>query len=436
MNGLTEVGKLSVSRKWKEFQEIFWGEFEQQVSAYAAGLVQEALDAEIEQRVRAKRYQRSESRCGYRNGYRERAVVCAGRAMRVRVPQTRQGFSSELLPRYRRRAEEIDAAIAALYVMGLSTRKVTRVIKSFLKVSLSAQTVSNIVSRLDARLKEARWARIEDRYVALIADGFCIPIDGCGKRRWNMLYVLGIDAEGAAEIVGFLLAPSEGEQHWEALLNDLYRRGLEGENLRLVCHDGAGGLKGAVELVWPYAQQQRCVLHKVMNVQGNLKRRSYRSEILKDAAGVYNRSRSAAEAWRALEKFIAKWQDREPKAVKCFSKDFHYTLSYFEFPRPWWRLIRTTNMLERFFRELRRRVKPVDSFKNTASAERLLFALNEYANQFYFPKNRLLRAKLPTISTAPTAKARSLTATPWAVEMWTTSDDPEAIAAHGAGYGG
>jgi len=100
-------------------------------------------------------------------------------------------------------------------------------------------------------------------------------------------------------------------------------------------------------------------------------------------------------------------------------------------------------MLERFFRELRRRIKPVDSFKNAASAERLLFALNQYANEFYFPKNRLVRGKLPiedapwrTISKASTAKARSRTAPPWAVEMWTTSDDPEAVAASYADYGG
>jgi putative transposase len=435
MNGLTEVGRLSVSGKWSEFKEIFWGEFEQQVSAYAAGLLREALEAEVEKRVRAKRYQRSESRCGYRNGYRERAVVCAGRAMRVRVPQTREGFSSELLPRYRRRAAEIDAAIGALYVMGLSTRKVTRVIRRFLKVSLSAQTVSNIVARLDARLREARRGRIEDRYVALIADGFCVPIDGCGKRRWSMLYVLGIDAEGEAEVVGFMLAPSEGEQHWEALLSDLYRRGLEGANLRLVCHDGAGGLARALEMVWPYAQQQRCVFHKVMNVQGNLKKRSHRSEILKDAAGVYNHAHSGAEAWRGLERFIATWGEKEPKAVRCFSKDFQQTLTYFEFPRPWWRLVRTTNMLERFFREVRRRIKPVDSFKNIASAERLIFALNSYANELYF-KNNGRAGKLPTIPTASTTTALPRTAPLRAVEMWTTSQHQQHAPIAQANYGG
>lgn len=436
MNGVVEVGKLSVARKWSEFKEIFWGEFEQQVSAYAARLVAEALEAEVEQRVGAGRYQRSASREGYRNGYRERTVVCAGRAMCVRVPQTRQGFSSELLPRYQRRADEIDAAIAAMYVMGLSTRKVSRAIRGVLKVSLSAQTVSNIVARLDARLREARRGPIEDRYVALIADGFCVPIDGCGKRRWTMLCVLGIEADGGCEVVGFTLAPSEKERHWEALLSDLYRRGLEGANLRLVCHDGAGGLARAVETVWPYAQEQRCVFHKVMNVQGNLRKRSHRAEILSDAAAVYNRAHSAAEAWRGLERFMAAWSEKEPRAVRCFAKDFQHTLAYFQFPRPWWRLVRSTNLLERFFRELRRRLKPVDSFKNIASAERLLFALSEYANELYFPNNTRIRAKLPTIPTAPTTTALPQTAPLWAVEMRATSQEHAWNAPSHAPYGG
>lgn len=166
MNGLVEVGKLSVAGKWREFKEIFWGDVEPQVSAYAASLVQEAVEAEVEEWTGAKRYERTRHRRGYRNGYRERTVVCAGREMRIRVAQTRDGFRSRLLGRYERRGDEVDAAIGALYVTGLSTRKVVRVVRRFLKVSLSPQTVSNIVARLDARLREARQAPVLDRYVA------------------------------------------------------------------------------------------------------------------------------------------------------------------------------------------------------------------------------------------------------------------------------
>ncbi len=256
MSDLVEVGMLSVSQRWGELKELFWCDMERQLSAHAAKLLEMAMEAEVTEWTGAQRYERTKQRRVYRNGYRARTISCVGRRIRIRVPQTRDGFSSKLLGRYERRRAEVDAAITLLYVLGLSTRKVTRVLRDCFKVSLSAQTVSNIVSRLDEELRAARQAPIEDRYVALLADGFSVPIAGMpiagsGKSGWTMLAVVGIDGAGAAEAVGFRLAPSESEVEWDALLTDLYNRGLKGRCLQLVCHDGAGGLALAAGTVWP-----------------------------------------------------------------------------------------------------------------------------------------------------------------------------------------
>ncbi len=162
------------------------------------------------------------------------------------------------------------------------------------------------------------------------------------------------------------------------------------------------------------------MFHKVMNIQSHLKKRSHNRAILGDAARVYNHAGSAADAWKRLEQFREKWSEREPRAVKNFCKDFALTLNYFQLPKPWWRLVRTTNMIERYFKELRRRIRPAESFKNLRSAERLLFALAREANECYFPRAAAKR-KLPTMPTAPTARAEAKPAPPRTVDLWTTS---------------
>jgi len=324
---------------------------------------------------------RGRSRRDYRNGYYERDFEsCFGVLEKLRVPRTRSGrFRSSLFAKFERRQRKVNDLIRSLFLCGISQRSVAEVLGPFLGIEPSASTVSAIAKSLDSEVQRFKHRALEDEFVYLILDGIALSVRtspyAVGK---CVLVALGVRGDGSKELLGFRVEHSESEACWERLLNDLYRRGLEGRKLKLVISDGGAGLLKAMSYVYPDVPHQRCWVHKIRNVFYKLKRFQKKACLrgLRDVWQATNR-REAERAYRAWE---SHWIDKAPEAVECVKEDLDDLLVFMSFPKEHWRLIRTTNHLERCFREFRRRLNPIGCQKNTASCERMVYAICKRLN--------------------------------------------------------
>ena len=171
-----------------------------------------------------------------RNGGYSRHLLSELGDIELRVPRTRRFCPTEVLKSYARRAPEIDRAILAGFVLGLSTRKVGEVLLPLLGRPVSASTVSRVAKTLDAAVAAFHRRPLKDVYKALMLDGVVLARKtGAGALRRPVLVALGIRHDGKKEIIDVRLAASESTAEWERFLTDLWRRGLAGEGLEVIC---------------------------------------------------------------------------------------------------------------------------------------------------------------------------------------------------------
>jgi transposase-like protein len=194
-----------------------------------------------------------------------------------------------------------------------------------------------------------------------------------------MLVALGIKADGKKEMIDFRQATGESQSAWEGFMNHLHQRGLRGENLKLIIVDGGKGLLAALPLVYGHVPIQRCWTHKTRNVLNYVKRADQKR--VKRSLHRISHARNLREAQRAAQRFVARWRASYPKAVDCLQKDLADLLSFLgvktQLPLS---VIRTTNAIERRFVEVRRRSRPMGTFSDRTSMERILFAVFTYEN--------------------------------------------------------
>ena len=384
-----DMTQLTVKDLWKEVkdEEEWWGDLKEDTQRLIKRLLESAMDEEIIAQLQVVRYQRSRLRRSYRNGHRYRNLLTEfGLLDRIKVPRDRGGiYQPGLLKRYQRRQERVNEMVREMFLQGVSTRKVKEVLQPMLQVSLSAQSVSRIVRSLDGEVRQFHHRRLGDEYRYLFLDGITLKMKGiAGAKRRIVLCAYGITATGLREMVSFRQATAESEAQWEAFLRDLYERGLEGKQLRLITTDGCPGLHRALETVYPYIPWQRCWAHKLRNVASKLRRRN-QEECLRQAKMVYL-AESIREARSRFRDWAKQWRNVEPKAVKCLESDIEEMLSFLSCPSTHWSKIRTTNAIERAFREVRRRTRPMSCFQNSASVNRIIFGVISHLNKAWREK--------------------------------------------------
>jgi putative transposase len=340
------------------------------------------MDEEITDYTQSKRYQRTENRLDYRNGYYYRNLDTElGPIDNLRVPRSRLGlFRTKVFDYYQRRQEAVNSAIQNVFLSGVSTRDVSCAIKPLLETTFSSSCVSRITKSLDSKVKEFQKRELIDEYQFLFLDGITLSVKGSLKAIKKLILVAyGITIFGKKELISFRIASSESQACWEAFLNDLYNRGLKGNNLKLIITDGCKGLHVALDVVYTYTKRQHCWVHKLRNVSKYLKK-SDEKQVLSEAKKIYkaNTKREAVRLFRAWRKH---WCNIYPKAVNCIQKDLDELLNFLELPLPKkYRAlirtrIRTTNVIERAFREVRRRTKPMSCFNNDDSVNRIIYAV-------------------------------------------------------------
>jgi putative transposase len=272
-------------------------------------------------------------------------------------------------PQLCRREPEIDNVILAGFVLGLSTRKVGETLLAMLGQKVSRSTVSRVAKTLDQAVAAFHRRPLENRYTALMLDGVVLSRKtGAGALKRPVLVALGLRPEGKKEIIDFRLAASESAVEWESFLTDLFRRGLTGKGLDMICVDGGSGLLAALPMVFPDIPVQRCWAHKVRNVLNKIKKAD--QPAAKRALHKVMNADTVRQARAAARRFADHWQEAYPKAVACLRNDLDELLTCFRYKSPdKRRTVRTTNAIERRFREVRRRTRPMGTFQDKTSMD-------------------------------------------------------------------
>lgn len=384
MGKIKALDEVTPADLWREvpWEEEFWQVARERQRQALKVLLQGALETEMVELVAASRYRRTEVRRGYRNGYYERDLATqVGVISGIRVPRAREPVGDRQVFRaYQRRQAYVDALIRDVFLAGVSTRRVGAVLEGLLGEPVSAQTVSRIVRSLDREVERFHHQPLADDLRYLLLDGVSMRVKGALEvKRRLVLCAYGITRAGERRLVAFQLARAETTAAWEAFLNRLRERGLRGRWLRLIVTDGCPGLHAALELVYPEVPRQRCWAHKLRNV-ANLLRRSQQRECLDEARTIYQ----AATRRQAVQRYWAwarRWRAEAPKAVACLERDLDELLAFLSCPEPHRRKVRTTNAIERAFREVRRRTRPMSCFTNDASCERIIYAVVSHLNK-------------------------------------------------------
>lgn len=373
----------------RDVKESFWGDLQGQAQKAAKRLFELLSERQRDLYMVSPRYGRAEKRKDYRNGYYERDFVTRFGTLRLRIARSRKkGFLPEVLKKFQRRAEEVSLLIREAFLRGISTRQVGRVVATLTGEVVSAQTVSRLTRDLDGIVRQFHEARLQDDWAYLFLDGVSLRVRRpSGKKRVQMLVAYGVKRDGRRQLLAFMRSHGESQADWEALLNDIYHRGLEGKGLQLIVTDGCPGLAGAIQTVYPRVAHQRCWVHKMRNILEKVRRRDH-DGVKADAQAMYlAESRSLAQA--AFRKFRARWKPGYGSMVKQLERDLPELLSFFALPKHLWRKLRTTNVIERCFVEVRRRTRPMVCFVNVKSVDRIIYSIFQRFNLDW--KNRTLK---------------------------------------------
>jgi len=380
----------NVKRRWQFakqfFQETQASDFWLDVNKFAKSITKEFFEITLEEEMiryqQRKPYQRSIDRVDYRNGYYTRDMDTAfGPIEQIKVPRSRSGlFEPSMFRKYQRRQESVNQSIINCFLLGVSTRNVKDVLNPLLGVNYSASTVSNATKSVDRLVKQFHKRDLIDEYQFLFLDGINISVRYGNKSvKKTVLAAYGITLFGQRELIDFRIVKSESKNACESFLNNLYCRGLKGENLKLIITDGGKGMIAALDYTYPLVKHQRCWFHKIQNLVKLMKKKDQK-ELLKALRNIYN-APSRAIALRRFKNLKKDWNLQYPKLIKSLERDLEELLNFLTIPikkehRPFIRKrIRTTNVIERSFREIRRRTKPMSCFNNNDSLQRIMYAV-------------------------------------------------------------
>ncbi len=364
--------------KAMQAQGIEWGEDYRRAGAQALKEVLEGRMAAGVDRHLADMAARGAA--DRRNGSYRRWLRTELGEIELGVPRTRSWSALVVVRAYARRAAHIDRMILACFVLGLSTRKVAIALLPILGRRISAATVSQVAKTLDAAVAAFHRRPLKDIYPVLMLDGVVLARKtGAGAIRRPVLVALGLRPDGRKEIIDYRLATGESAREWELFLGDLYRRGLEGRRLEMICVDGGAGLLAALPIVYPGVPVQRCWAHKIRNLLDKVKKADH--EDVKVGLHAVMNAPTFTKARSAARRFADRWHEAYPKAVECLRNDLDDLLTCFRYKTLAKRkAVRTTNAIERRFREVRRRTRPMGVFSDRTSMDRILFAVFTHEN--------------------------------------------------------
>jgi transposase-like protein len=377
----------------------------EQLRVEVMSTVKQVLEGALREEV-TEFLQHLEGKKPYRSGYYERQLHTQyGYIEKLQVPKLRERNPEgnwQILERYQRSLGNLLDWLCCLYVMGLSLRDLQEALYFVVGRVLSVNAVNQITLQVQRQLDTKRQVRFTQTPAVILVDGVWVEIqyvipdeykeDLSGHLRQRrqveervVLAVMAVWADGRSELLHYEVAETESEAAWRDLFAHLIERGFAPKALELVCSDGSLGLPPAIAAYFPNAQQQRCITHKVRGIERHLKyeqlplvdlqqqplqpadaKQQRRFEMITDAYDIFE-AVNVNQAQERLQVFAQKWRLLEPDAVRTFLKDSELTLTFYQFPPSLHVHIRTTNHLERLFREFRAKSDEIGAFPNETS---------------------------------------------------------------------
>jgi putative transposase len=362
----TQTGQPSQA----EFREMLYAKLRQAVQVTLVAILEEEVTAF----VGAARYQRTDQRRDSRNGSYPRDLgTSVGPIEDLPVPRTRKGFKTQLFERYQRRQAELDEAICGMFVQGVSTQRVGEVVEALTGIEPSPSTVSRVFHTLEDEYHAWKTRPLESHYLYAFADGtyFTVIYDHEGHKM-PILAIVGITLTGERQVLTFTVGDRENHTAWEAALEDLQQRGVQTIDLWIT--DGNPAMLKALQVKFSASPRQRCIKHKMDNVLGYIPHKQQDQVEPELKAIFYQDSREKADQVAAA--FIEKYQSIYPTAVECLNRDLEACLTFYSFPKAHWKTIRTTNIIERLFLEVKKRShKMAAAFRNENSCLLMFYAV-------------------------------------------------------------
>jgi transposase-like protein len=354
-------------------------------------MLERVLEEEIRSFLEADAYERTESRKGYRNGYKPRTLKTRIGRIELLVPKDREGrFQTELFGRYQRNEKALSLAIMEMYLQGVSTRKVKKITEELCGLEISKSQVSELAKKLDEEIDQWRKRRLKKEYPYLVVDARYEDIRQGGRvESEGVLIVVGIDEDGYREILGIWCANSENEQSWSAVFRELSERGLKG--VKYIVSDNHKGLVKGIKRHFQGVIRQRCQVHFVRNVLSLVSKKD-RSKIVSYLQSI-TKSPTLETARRKLKETVNELGTSHPKVAEYLDTYGEEILNVYALPESHREKMRSTNMLERYNQEIKRRTRVVRIFPNERSCIRLVAALAIETNEEWMVKRYLTMSR-------------------------------------------
>jgi len=365
-------------------------------------LLNEAMKIEREQALSAGRYQRTAERKGYANGFKPKTVDTRVGRITVDVPQVRGDvdFYPSALEKGCRSEKALKVAVAEMYIKGVSTRKVTKILEEMCGLNISSTQVSRVAGMLDEEL--GKWRNRElGEYPYLVLDAHYEKVrQNASVQSCAVFTAIGIDTDGRREIIGVSVSLSEAEVHWREFLKSLLVRGLHG--VKMITSDANEGLHVAVKGLFNGVKWQRCQFHLQQNARAYVPKKAMEKKVKDDIADIFNAPFGDA-AMERLNVCVQKYAAAAPKLSEWMENNIPEGLTVFSIPAKHRRRLRTGNLVERLHQELNRRTRLVRIFTNDASLLRLVSAIEMEISEEWMTGKRYLDMNVEFEDESPSA---------------------------------
>jgi len=336
-------------------------------------VVQRILETEMAEHLGAGSYERTDKRRGYRNGYKPRTLKTRVGILELLVPQDREGtFRTELFDMYQRNEKALVLSMMEMYVQGVSTRKVRKITEELCGTSFSKSTVSRLAEQLDEELDGWLDRPLEEKYPALLADAQFHKVRDNGRVVSKaVLTIKGIRADGKREILLVTVGRTENEVYWDEAFKALKKRSVSG--VELVVSDDHAGLRKAIEKHFPGIAWQRCQHHFRENAKKRVPK-SRQSEVYEGLREIFE-AKDKEQARALRDEFVERTREELPDLAAFVDEEIEDCFAVFDRPKKQRRRLRTTNSLERYHEEIKRRTHVVRIFPNDRALLRLVGTL-------------------------------------------------------------
>ena len=336
-----------------------------------AETMEEMLHAELDAHLGYEKHDQSKKETtNRRNGTTPKTVRSHGGKLELAVPRDREGsFEPQSVKKGQNDISDIQEKVMSMYAKGMSDRDISAIVEDIYGFSVSHDTISRIVERIQPRFAAWQSRELESVYAFVYVDAMIVKVKSDGKAHNKAVYsVLGVDMEGRKEVLGLWISENEGAHFWMMIFDELKARGVQ--QMLFVCIDGLSELEQGILTIFPQARVQRCMVHLVRNSVKYIPTKHYK-DFCRDLKAIYGATTLAA-AKEALEALRQSWAEY-PSAVRVWTDNFDQVEKLFDLPTHIRRMVYTTNMVEGFHSALRKVTRGKAAFPHDDSVFRALF---------------------------------------------------------------